>query len=837
MLLLKGESKTAGKDIDKSPDELTKGPDDQDIVCTSLEKFMESYGEIRRSKPFQRDPDLWDLMQRLTTGLYGMSAVQSRPDIKIKWSVGQGNWVGVPHISFLDQKETTTTQRGVYGVFLFRDDLSGVYLTLNQGVTEFTKQYPRSEARRILRDRANRFGLLVIDLKNSGFAIDANIDLRTEGELGLDYEASTIAYKFYARDSVPSDGEISADLNSLLKGYDKLLLSKSPTRQSWIFQANPEQFDIDGALAALDELSWLVNQHQDDIHEGDEVFIWPSGAQGGVVATATVLSDPSQFESPPEEHSFNRAQEKFAGLRTRVRLRVDNVLNAPLLRTVIAGDSALSNLPILRMAQVTNSPVNADQSRALWRLIEQNQKDRALPTRKVWLIAAGHNAEHWEDFYRTGIIAIGWDGLGDLSRFKSRDEIAEALQALGWETDARNDSGSCYDFAHSMQEGDLVLVKKGRNSVVGYGVITGPYKHDPTRPSYRNIRSTRWQGRGDWKTDRTLALKTVTNITPQVELVDHLEQLVGVGKKTDEIEPLPPSERKPFSIEETLADLFLGKDDFEEIVRIWRSKKNLILQGPPGVGKTYIAQRLAYALMGFEDESRVRRIQFHQSYSYEDFIQGYRPAGNFFKRKDGIFYEFCRRAIRDDSNNYVFIIDEINRGNLSKIFGELMVLIEPDKRDPKWAVPLTYSEKSDEQFYIPGNVYLLGMMNTADRSLSMVDYALRRRFAFYNLNSQIENPVYIDYLTAHGVPDNIVKAIASRIGALNQFISNKSESNLGAGFCIGHSFFMPTDDSVALGQSWYRRIVDTEIIPLLSEYWFDDDERVDQWRGRLLAAI
>jgi len=166
-----------------------------------------------------------------------------------------------------------------------------------------------------------------------------------------------------------------------------------------------------------------------------------------------------------------------------------------------------------------------------------------------------------------------------------------------------------------------------------------------------------------------------------------------------------------------------------------------------------------------------------------------------------------------------------------------MVLIEPDKRDPKWAVPLTYAKSANEQLYIPNNVFLLGMMNTADRSLSMVDYALRRRFAFHSLKSQITAPVYKEYLTSHGVADNLAGAIIDRIGSLNEFISNKSGSGLGPGFCIGHSFFLPSGESDTWDHDWYRRVVETEIIPLLSEYWFDDDDRVTEWRDRLLAAI
>ncbi len=197
--------------------------------------------------------------------------------------------------------------------------------------------------------------------------------------------------------------------------------------------------------------------------------------------------------------------------------------------------------------------------------------------------------------------------------------------------------------------------------------------------------------------------------------------------------------------------LFLAESQFDEMLDTLREKKNVVLQGAPGVGKTYVARRLAYALIGSNDPQKIEMIQFHQSYCYEDFIQGYRPTPKGqFNLKHGVFHQFCRRAQRDESHSipYVFIIDEINRGNLSKIFGELMMLIEPDKRGMEYAIPLTYSEDADERFYIPENLHLIGMMNTADRSLAMVDYALRRRFRFIMLQPEFSSEAFRRFLGA-----------------------------------------------------------------------------------------
>lgn len=441
---------------------------------------------------------------------------------------------------------------------------------------------------------------------------------------------------------------------------------------------------------------------------------------------------------------------------------------------------------------------------------------------RYWMLSAGEKARLWDDFQKNSIIAIGWDdwGLGDLEKYKTKAEIQNKLIEYNPQSSNKNSALCLWQFANDMQLGDIVFIKNTQTSILGRGVIKSDYIYDEQRSSYKYIRKIEWTHLGEKETESKWAVKTLTDISRYTEDVEKLEDLYNV-EITEQI-----NEYETYSEDDFLEDVFMSENQYDTLKKILLKKKNIILQGAPGVGKTYAAKRLAYSIIGKKDADKVKMIQFHQSYGYEDFIMGYRPKNEGFELVYGPFYNFCKKAENDLENKYFFIIDEINRGKLSKIFGELLMLIETDKRDS--SLQLLYK---DEQFSVPSNVYIIGMMNTADRGLAMMDYALRRRFAFYEFKPAFEIDKFKEYVNSKA--NDKFAPLIDKVIKLNNEIAK--DDSLGEGFRIGHSYFY-TEDSL-VSDEWLNSIVDYEIAPLLNEYWFDEKSKANRWIDELKAVL
>lgn len=451
--------------------------------------------------------------------------------------------------------------------------------------------------------------------------------------------------------------------------------------------------------------------------------------------------------------------------------------------------------------------------------------DSNVKERDYWIYSPGDNACMWDEFYKLGIMGIGWDDVTGIKGFASKEEIKDYMKKVYDPSYSyRNNAYCLWQFANEIKIGDVIFVKKGMNKIIGKGVVTSDYIYDSTRETYKHIRKVEWTNKGEWEHPGQAVTKTLTCISPYPDYVQKLLSLFAedmLEETTEQIEIKYPLYTK----DDFLNEVYIDEDTYNTLTELLEAKYNVILQGAPGVGKTFAAKRLVYSIMEQKDTSRVAMVQFHQSYSYEDFIQGYRPSKDGFELVNGAFYKFCKEAEEDNERPYFFIIDEINRGNLSKILGELMMLIEKDKRGEK--IKLLYS---NEWFTVPQNVRIIGMMNTADRSLALMDYALRRRFAFFDFAPAFSSEGFKNYLAEKNSP-KLEKLIAT-VESLNSTIS--TDESLGDGFRIGHSYFC-TDDEVT--DEWLKSVVEYEVIPLIKEYWFDEPTKVRDWSATLRCAI
>ena len=481
---------------------------------------------------------------------------------------------------------------------------------------------------------------------------------------------------------------------------------------------------------------------------------------------------------------------------------------------------------------VFNAWVASEDQNRMSRLGEKYSKGTGLPdddvqTVRYWMYAPGQFSERWDAFYKKGIMAIRWGALGDLRAYDSQEEVRQAMmKKIDPTKPFKFSSFSAWQFVNGVKPGDVIFVRKGDNEILGRGVVTSDYIYDDSPDDdYKHFRLVDWGQNGSWEIPLQSAAKALADITPYTDYVDKLNGLFGFHK--DNTEDGVMLNYPAYGKEDFLKDVYMQPEAYDRLVRLVKNKMNIIMEGAPGVGKTFTAKRLAYSILGEKDPERVEMIQFHQSYNYEDFIEGFRPSekGMGFDIKRGAFYKFCRKAQEDPDNKYFFIIDEINRGNVSRIFGELFMLIEPDKRGNE--LQLLYS---GEKFNVPRNIYIIGLMNTADRSIAMIDYALRRRFVFFDMQPGFESEGFINYMRSFGAP--AFESLINCVKELNKAITD--DPALGAGFCVGHSYFsnLKSADNETLSN-----IVEYEMVPLLQEYWFDSPELVAQWAEKLRNSI
>ena len=562
-----------------------------------------------------------------------------------------------------------------------------------------------------------------------------------------------------------------------------------------------------------------------------------------LVEGAEIISSFGPLNSTADYEQLYKQLEHISGINTVWRMKYYQMLFPILFAPFYGQDIQLdvlhflnqtpSEIPFIRMGQIAlfskKCNIPGIVFGHIWgRSTNHNNKSNDSETNTLsdkkhklhyWMYTVFDDTS-WMECQQKEIMVLGMNDIGDYSQYDSKESLRqELISTYDNSTSRKNQALMAWNFANKLAINDVIFAKRS-NTLVGKGIVTGDYIFDDSRQEYKNIRTVKWLQIGEWEHPGKSVAKRLTDIT---SYTDYIEKLITIftPDELDDVDTQPEVDYPEYSSADFLSDVYMSEQDYETLVNVLKMKKNIILQGAPGVGKTFTAKRLAYSIIGAKNPDRVQMIQFHQSYSYEDFIEGYRPTENGFTIKKGSFYKFCKLAEDDDENDYFFIIDEINRGNMSKIFGELLFLIEPDYRDNK--IKLAYNGLD---FSVPQNLHIIGMMNTADRSLALIDYALRRRFSFFTMEPGFDTDGFKKYQQKLNSP--VFDKLIDRVKDLNDEILK--DDSLGSGFCIGHSYFCNLDTCT---NDALLDIVDFDILPMLNEYWFDEPSKVERWENDL----
>lgn len=454
---------------------------------------------------------------------------------------------------------------------------------------------------------------------------------------------------------------------------------------------------------------------------------------------------------------------------------------------------------------------------------------------QYWLVKTrfAEDQDRWNDMLTASYIGIGWHHIGDLSFAQRNEESLNQIKALMLKH--YNERGGfareIFTFVAKMNPGDIVLAmerKQGDDLVLGIGRVTSGYTYQPDYVS--NRRAVEWLK----TTPFELPIQESNNRT--VREVVKYQNILSIEQRLLEVQVSPS---RPADAERKLSPLTGYPARVQDILE---RKRQVILYGPPGTGKTHWAYQSAVAIAAHQvfgqdydnlspdqqtkitgADGLVQFCTFHPSYGYEDFIEGYKPesaTGSLtFALRPGIFKRLCQAARERPGQKFILIIDEINRGDIPRIFGELITLLEKNKRG--WQLPLPVS---GEPFSVPENVYIIGTMNTADRSIALLDTALRRRFGFLEL---MPDPSSLGATLLDGIP------LAAWLEALNQRIL-ASVGRDARNLQIGHAYLM--ENGRPIGDfARFARVLQEDILPLLEEYCYEDYEALEKILGRSLV--
>jgi 5-methylcytosine-specific restriction enzyme B len=798
-------------------------------ISELLETILQDFPAARNSGQFGKENEIWAIFLELEKSLAKTQLFQIFPTLRLKWSVGQGNWAKIPWVAFLDTRETTTTQRGVYCVFLFRQDSSGVYLTLNQGVTEPLEKMGSIEGRSFLRSNAAEIREKQKELATCGFLIDDTIDLRTTLGLGSEYEASTICHKLYERGAIPGDEQIKEDLEMILGEYSKYLNNKNPG-STWIFQASPQFYDIEGALRDLKQQTWTISQFKEKIHSGDRVLVWESGQEAGILAIATVLTEPAMINFPKQENPYVRDANKFEGPHLAVTIRTERILLERLSKKQMLGDAILKNLSIIKNPRGTNFEVTSEQSRRISELLQKDHPSvidsggTAMSIDRNFILYGppGTGKTYWTMRKAVEIcdgVAVGKD-VSIQQRYKelcenNRIEFVTFHQSYGYE-----------DFIEGIRP---ILLKTADDNVLDSNVI----KYECRDGAFKRICSFAMSS--GLHTDHGVPLdlnqqrvwKMSLGDTSRTDDAEIYEQCIensqirlGYGSGLDFT---GCDDRQAIAKKRMEADESIKEGDFS-IDAVNRFKNEMRISDLVVISDGNLAFRAigrvtgTYSALPEGTEYRqMRPVQWllvlEKSLPVERILTKIFSQATIYQLREPVLrLDALRELLSGEAKskkNYVLIIDEINRGNITKTFGELITLLEADKRlgaDNEIKVTLPYS---GEKFGVPENLFILGTMNTADRSIAFLDAALRRRFHFEEMMPNVE-------IVRHKVGQNgIVDSID--VAALLDQVNRRIEQLFDRDHQIGHAYFLGIKSVRDLMKAFR-----SHVIPLLQEYFYAD---------------